>query len=249
VIQVTSPEMGDGKTTLAANLAVSIAQSGKSIILIDADFRRPRIHKLFGLSPERGLASVINEPQTEINDVICPSGIPGLSILPCGPIPDNPAELLTQNRFKELLDYIRERYDFVVIDTPPLLKVTDPCVVVRRVDGVLLTIRISKNARPQAQRAKEILATLGANVFGVVVNGVDRSGAYGYGYNYGYHTGYGYQSRYYTYQYTSEDNEDYYSETNGESEGRAGAGPKAGGKSGRRKRQKSRGFFSWLFSR
>jgi capsular exopolysaccharide synthesis family protein len=196
VIQITSPTMGDGKTTLAANLGVSIAQSGKRIILIDADFRRPRLHKVFGASAKVGLASVI-AGDVALAAAIQDSGIAGLSVLPCGPIPPNPAELLTSPRFKEVLDEIRGQFEFVVVDTPPLLAVTDPCAVAPRVDGVLLNIRVSKNARPNAERAKEILSTLGVNVLGLVVNGVDENGAggyggghYGYGYGYAYSNGY-----------------------------------------------------------
>jgi Mrp family chromosome partitioning ATPase len=167
--------------------------------------------------------------------------VAGLSVLPCGPIPDNPAELLTLPQFKELLAYIREQYDFVIIDTPPLLAVTDPCVVVPHVDGVILTIRISKNARPHAQRAKEILATLGAGVVGVVVNGVNRD-ARGYGYDYQY--GYNYKAYSYTSSYA---NEGYYSEQKDGASGEDDSGQKDKPKNGSAK--KSRGFLSWLFNR
>lgn len=215
VIQVTSPNMSDGKSTLAANLAISIAQSGKKTILIDADCRRPRAHKMFNIPHETGLASVI-AGQSDLATAIRPSAIPNLMILPCGPRPANPAELLTSPRFKELLDIIRAQYDYVILDTPPLLVVTDPCVVAPRVDGVLMAIRVTKNGRPFAERAKEILHSLGANVIGVVVNGLGGQGGgrYGYGYdsyNYGY--GYGYTYRYsytYTDEYTAEKGQSYY---------------------------------------
>jgi capsular exopolysaccharide synthesis family protein len=189
VIQVTSPASGDGKTTLAANLAVSIAQSGKRTLLIDADFRRPRVHKIFGLDSKVGLASVFLG-EAEMNDAIQQTAVPNLWALPCGPHPPNPAELLTSEQFAEALQVLREKFDFVVIDTPPLLAVSDPCAVAPRVDGVILTIRISKNGRPDAERAKEILVTLGAKVVGVVVNGVGDQGGYGYSYG-GYGYGYG----------------------------------------------------------
>lgn len=113
------------------------------------------------------------------------SGIPNLDLLPCGPIPPNPADLLTSPRFKEFLDYIRDQYEFVLVDTPPLLVVTYPSIIAPLVDRVILTIRLKKNGRPHAERAREILATLGANVLGVVVNDPDhraRSAGYGYGY-------------------------------------------------------------------
>ena len=194
LLQITSPGMGDGKTTTVANLGISIAQSGKRTLLVDADFRRPRLHELFGLSAPVGMATVLAGEAT-LDEAIQQSPVPGLSILPCGPIPPNPAELLTSPRFQEVLAVLRERYDLVMIDTPPLLAVSDPAVVAPRVEGVLIVLRYSKDGRPSAQRAKQILDTLGVNVLGVVVNAVDyqsAEGKYGYvrlRYSYGY--GYG----------------------------------------------------------
>jgi polysaccharide biosynthesis transport protein len=219
VIQVTSPNPGDGKSTLSANLAVAIAQSGKRVVLIDCDFRKPRVHKIFGVTSDVGLASVITGDST-LAQATQPSGIANLSLLPCGPRPANPAELLTSQRFVEVLDEIKKGYDFVLIDTPPLLAVSDPAVVAPRVDGVLMTIRITSRTRPAAERARETLAALGANVIGVVVNdlqGSKRRGGYGqgygYGYGYGYTYGYGYRYQYnYAYGYAEN-----YGETGDES--------------------------------
>jgi capsular exopolysaccharide synthesis family protein len=123
VIQVTSPNPGDGKTTLSANLAISIAQSGKTCILIDADFRRPRVHKLFGLDREVGLSALI-EGTAEIPDAVRETGVENLTVMTCGQRPENPSELLTSLRFQELLDKLRDEYEFVIIDTPPILAVT-----------------------------------------------------------------------------------------------------------------------------
>lgn len=201
VIQVTSPTPGDGKSTLSANLAVAIAQSGKRVVLIDCDFRKPRVHKIFGVSPDLGLASVI-AGDADLAQATQQSVVPGLSLLPCGPRPANPAELLTSTRFQEVLTEIKGLYDIVLIDTPPMLAVSDPAVVAPRVDGVLLTVRITKKTRPAAERAKEILAALGANIIGVVVNDLQTgkgAGGYGYGSNYGYGYGYGYK---YSYNYS-----------------------------------------------
>jgi capsular exopolysaccharide synthesis family protein len=191
LIQVTSPDMGDGKSTLAANLAVSIAQSGKRVVLVDADLRRPRLHRMLGLPGQAtGLASAI-AGQASLADAVQETAVPGLFVLPCGPLPPNPAELLTSPRLKEVLDELRTRYDFVLVDTPPLLAVTDPAVVAPRVDGVVITMRMSNKSRPKAERAREILSTLGVKVLGVVVNGVTRGkggGRYGtdqYEYSYG----------------------------------------------------------------
>jgi polysaccharide biosynthesis transport protein len=204
-IQVTSPDMGDGKSTLAANLAVSIAQSGKKVILIDADFRRPQQDQLFGLTNKVGFASVLGG-SAEIAEALHQTAIPGLSVIPSGPIPPNPAELLTSHRFKEMVDVLTEQCDLVLVDTPPLLAVSDPSVIAPRVDGVVLALRLGKRSRPHAERAKEILVTLGAQVLGVVVNAVKGVGKGRYGYNYGN----------YGYGYGSEDNARYYQEENQE---------------------------------
>jgi len=202
LIQITSPNQGDGKSITATNLAVSIAQSGKRVILVDADLRRPRQHKILGVTCSAGLAAVI-DGQTSLEEAIIQTTIPKLSLLAAGPRPSNPSELLTSPQFQSLLATLRESYDFVLVDTPPLLVVTDPCVVAPRVDGVLLVIRPSKKSGPESQRAREILATLGVNVLGVVVNGA--SGSLGSGqYEYNYGPG--------NYSYEPDENEDKYYE-------------------------------------
>jgi capsular exopolysaccharide synthesis family protein len=189
VIQVTSPNMGDGKSTVITNVAVAIAQSGRKVILLDADLRRPRVHRIFGLTARKGLAQVI-AGTAELSDVVQQTVVPNLSVLPCGARPADPSELLTLPRFADLLEELRETYDYVLIDTPPLLAVSDPCAVAPRVDGVVLTIRVSKNGRPAAERACDVLTGLKVHVYGVVVNGVGKEGAMaGYGsvnYQYAY---------------------------------------------------------------
>lgn len=194
VIQVTSADAGDGKTTLVCNLAVSIAQSGKKVLLVDADFRRSRLHEMFGIDRAQGISSVMSG-KSELTDAIFPTGVENLWLLPCGPRPSNPSELLTSERFKELLDVLRTKFDTILIDTPPLLAVTDPSAVAPRADSVLLVMRITKHVRPNALRARQALDALGANVLGVVVNGVEVRAGYGHegGYRrYGY-GGYGYR--------------------------------------------------------
>ncbi|MFO0944508.1 MAG: polysaccharide biosynthesis tyrosine autokinase [Planctomycetota bacterium] len=192
VIQVTGPNKEDGKSTLAANLAICVAQTGKTVLLVDADFRRPTIHKLFGLSNDSGLSTVI-KGGAELPDVVQKTKVENLSVLVAGPKPTNPAELLTSPRFKEMIDLLREKFDFVIFDSPPVLAVTDASVIAARVDGVLMGIQITRNGRPTAKEAVEKLDAIGARILGVVVNGVGwkRADAYRYGSNFGA------QSKYY----------------------------------------------------
>jgi capsular exopolysaccharide synthesis family protein len=180
VIQVTSPSPGDGKTTATVNLAVALAQAGKRVLLIDADLRRPQIHSLFGIASEVGLSTVL-VGETEVPDAICEMGIENLWIMPSGPIPQNPAELLSLPQFEQLLAVVKERYDYVLIDSPPLLAVSEPATIASRADGVLLVVRITKNGRPGAVHAREILNAQNANVIGVVLNDVDRPTQRAYG--------------------------------------------------------------------
>lgn len=183
VIQVTSPVPGDGKSTLSANLAITMAQSGRRVLLIDADFRRPRIAKLFGIDAVVGMAAVC-AGKAELDDATYPSHVANLSIMPGGKRPSNPAELLSSNRFEELIEILREKYDIVIVDTPPLLAVSDPGAVAAVVDGVVLTMRLRRNVRPLATRAARILESVDARLLGVVVNGVSAEAGYGYNYSY-----------------------------------------------------------------
>jgi polysaccharide biosynthesis transport protein len=197
VLQVTSPSPGDGKSTLAANLAISLAQAGKKTILIDCDFRKPRVHKIFKLDkPKLGLATVTNG-EAELKEAIHTSPVQNLHLLPCGDRPGNPAELLSGTRFQDLLTELKGLYDYVIIDTPPLLAVSDPRVVAQRADAVMMVFKISKKVRPLAERAKEFLDDIGANVIGVAINSTDvEDERYGYGYGYAYSKKYGYEYSY-----------------------------------------------------
>ena len=193
VIQVTSPTPGDGKSTLASNLAVSIAQSGKRVLLVDADMRRPRQHSTFGIEASEGFATVLSGRSAWRDCMYECEEIEGLTLMPCGSKPQNPAELCSSPQVKTLIAELREEFDFVIIDTPPLLAVTDACPIAARVDGVILTLRIKKNVRVSAERACEMLRNLGANCLGLVVNGVGAQSGYGSQYTYGaYRAGYSY---------------------------------------------------------
>ncbi len=196
VIQITSPVPGDGKSTLSSNLAVTMAQSGRRVLLIDADFRRPRIAKIFGIDADVGMAAVVAE-KAELDDAIYASPVPNLSIMPGGKRPSNPAELLSSRRFKHLIDLLRDKFDVIIIDTPPLLAVSDPGAVAAIVDGVVLTMRLRRNVKPLATRATKILESVDARLLGVVVNGVSSEAGYGYSYGYNdYRYAYRYGSNY-----------------------------------------------------
>jgi polysaccharide biosynthesis transport protein len=185
VMQVTSPNPGDGKSTLAANLAISIAQSGKRVILVDCDLRKPRVHKLFHLpAADHGLATLL-ATGGPLAKALISTQVEGLNLLPCGPKPSNPAELLTSPQFNQLLADLRHSYDVVILDTPPLLAVSDPAIVSPRVDGVIMTFRMSRWARPNAERARETIVGVGGKLIGVVVNAWSGTRRAYEGYNYG----------------------------------------------------------------
>ena len=202
VIQVTSPTPGDGKSTLASNLAVSIAQSGKKVLLVDADMRRPRQHSVFGIEATEGFATVLSGRSAWRDCMYECDEIEGLILMPCGRKPQNPAELCSSPQVKELIEELRGEFDFVIIDTPPLLAVTDAGPIAARVDGVILTLRIKKNVRVGAERSTEMLRNIGANCIGLVVNGVGAQSGYGSQYTYGaYRAGYSYNGYGYGYGY------------------------------------------------
>ncbi len=194
-IVVSSSEPGDGKTTVVSNLAAAFAQSGKKILLIDADLRRPGLTPLLGLKGERGLSTVLRDSQpvgTAAEANLFRSVIENLDVLPSGPRPGHPTELLAGDRFAELLGWAEARYDQVVIDSPPAL-VSDTAIIGRLVDGVLLTVMPEKNRRRVVIRAAESFPALGIRVLGIVVNCLaEEKGEDYYGYGYGY--GYGYEA-------------------------------------------------------
>ena len=179
VIAVTSPSAGEGKTTLTTNLAICLAQTGARVLLVDGDFRNPQLHRFFGgLDGSPGFSKVLSggEPAAAIHA----SEVPGLDIMPSGEFPDNLSELLTADRLTAILDQLRERYQYVLVDSSPLLAVADASLLAAKVDAVLLTVRMAVSGRPQSRRAREILDSVGARLLGVVVGGISpRQPAYG----------------------------------------------------------------------
>ena len=206
VVHVTSPAAGDGKSTLAANLSVSLAQSGKRTILVESDFRRPNVHKIMGINNDIGIVEVLRG-RAELLDAIQDTSVEELSVLPCGRLPRNPSELLTRPEYESLLELLRAKYDYVVVDSPPVLVVTDACSVAPRTDAVIVCMRLGRHTRDFGRRSLDQLRDVGANVVGIVVNGVEESDAYGYGsYNYSdYGRSYGNPADTFSYTDGSED--------------------------------------------
>ena len=192
-VLVTSGQPGEGKTTTVVNTAISLAQLGASVLIIDCDLRKPSTHKIFGVDSGKGLSTYLSR-DIEIDGMIHKLQIPNLSLLPCGPIPPNPAELISSERMKDLLKTLSERYDHILIDSPPLIHVTDPVILSSLVDGVILVVHGGKSSRAVAQRARQELASVGAKVFGVVLNNVDmRREGYDEYYYQRYYTNYGHE--------------------------------------------------------
>lgn len=184
-IVVTSATPGEGKTTTLGNLAAAFAQTGANVCLVDADLRRPMIAKTFGAENWSGLTTALIG-QAALEDCLQKSNVPGLTVLPSGPIPPNPAELLGSSRMAKLLAELEQRFDMVLVDTPPVLAVTDAALLAPRVGGVLMVVRSRGVARQQVNRAKEALEAVKANVLGVVLGDVDAEDRSGYNYYYYY---------------------------------------------------------------
>jgi capsular exopolysaccharide synthesis family protein len=171
VIQITSAEPGDGKSVTTANLAIAIAQSGKNVLLIDGDLRRPRVHELFGVAQDHGLSDVLRGDRPA-SKAFKQSRVPGLQLLTSGHCPANPAELLSVGGLETLLGDVRKQFDIVIIDSPPVLAVSDPTIIAPLADGVLPVIRMQKNTRAALDRTRDILETHGVRVLGAIANDV-----------------------------------------------------------------------------
>ncbi len=170
---VTSSVAREGKTLCCASLGITLAQGGAKTLLLDCDLRRPRLAVAFGLRQEPGLTSVL-ALDTDLEQAIFPTEVENLSVLPSGPLPPNPAELLGSDAFRQLLARLSGQYERIVIDSPPAVPVTDAAVLAAGVDGVLLIVRQREAQRDLAQRALENLAAVGAQLLGVVLNAVEE---------------------------------------------------------------------------
>ena len=175
VVLITSPGPAEGKSTVCANLGVVLAEVGKKTLIIDGDLRKPDLHKIFDvpnllgyvnvLSDERNLSEIWTEP------------LPGLKVATAGPIPPNPAKLLSSARFAEFLDEARRLFDYVLIDSPPTGAVSDPTIMATQADAVLLVLDSQRTRKVSVRRAVRGLEAVGANVLGTVMNNVEETGA------------------------------------------------------------------------
>ncbi len=192
-ILVTSSGPSEGKTTTIANMAITFAQSGSKVLLIDADLRKPRVHKIFGIFNRNGLSNLL-ATHGKISDFVCSTDIPNLSILSCGTIPPNPSELLASNSMKTFISDMRESFDMVLIDAPPVGAVTDAAILATVVDGTVIVASSGIVATYALERAKELLDKVNARIIGVVLNRMKKSLDQNYGYYY--------------YDYSNKENED-----------------------------------------
>lgn len=191
---ITSTGPAEGKTATSINLAAAIAQSGYSVVLIDADLRRPRVHKVFGMNNVKGLSTYLAGASDM--DVIQAGPIPNLSILPSGPVPPNPSELLGSKRMSEMINLLGEKYDIVICDSPPLLSVADSLVLDNILDATIIVTRAGKTTYEDVRKGLRSLTDLKAHVLGIIINALDvKKGNYYY---------YRYQNYYYSSEETPE---------------------------------------------
>ncbi len=185
VMLVTSPGPSEGKTLISTNMAIAMAQSGLKTVLIDSDLRRPRVHKAFNLeNSNAGLASLLDKTAT-LDDAINKTEVPNLDMISCGPIPPDPSERLHADSFGPLLEELKERYDRIIFDSPPLGAVSDALILSHRVEAVILVTKYGQTRRELLRRSIEQLETIGAPFMGCVLNNIDTSiGAYSYSYYY-----------------------------------------------------------------
>ncbi|HHW88035.1 MAG TPA: polysaccharide biosynthesis tyrosine autokinase [Chloroflexi bacterium] len=194
---VTSPTPGEGKSFISSNLAVAFAQTGKRVILVDADLRKPTLHRVFGLVNNIGVTSALVSDAADVEAALQATATPELRVMTSGPLPPNPSELLSSHKMQELLTHLQSLCDVVIIDSPPVLVVSDTAVLASRADGVLLAFTHEKLRRDPARNTIGALRQVQARILGVVLNRVEGSQ---HGYYYSYHKSYG--NRYYTTPYS-----------------------------------------------
>ncbi|WP_438824958.1 CpsD/CapB family tyrosine-protein kinase [Bacillus sp. JJ722] len=168
-IVVTSAAPSEGKSTTVANLAIVLAQQGEQVLLVDADLRKPSLHYAFAVHNLYGLTTVLNK-ERNLYEAISKTDIPNLNILTSGPVPQNPSELLNSKFMETIIEEIKDIYEYVVFDTPPVLEVTDSQILANKVDGIVMVVNSGKTSPQKAIKAKELLEKTQGKLLGVVVN-------------------------------------------------------------------------------
>lgn len=186
-ILVTSPTPADGKSTLVSNLAIAMAQAGQKTLILDADFRKSMQHKIFEANHQEVGLSTILAGITTSAEAIQSTKVQGLELLPCGPDVPNPSEMLNSDTFAQLLEILSDRYDRIIIDSPPVMLITDAWILAALCDITILVVRVEKSTRKTSRQARDGLLSIGAKILGVVVNDVPKEGRYGYFGTYGYY--------------------------------------------------------------
>jgi len=184
LLVVTSSSPREGKSLTTANLSAALARAGKRVVLVDADMHRPSQHRLFKLINNMGLTTALLNDQLPLDNLLQATTVPGLSVLTTGPLPPNPAELLSSRRMQEILAKLTDRFDIVILDTPPIMAVSDAIILASFTDATLLVTRYAKTRRDMAKQALNALRQVNAHVSGIVLNGISagKSGYYSYGY-------------------------------------------------------------------
>lgn len=185
---VTSASPGEGKSTTVANLAVVMAQAGMKVVALDSDLRRPILHHLFNVSNREGLTNALLQERPALDGCLLETDVANLQVMPTGPLPPNPSELLGSQRMKNLLEELRDQADMVLLDSPPTLAVADAAVLANEVDGVVLVVDAGKTRRGAGQRAVDQLAQVGANLLGATLNKLTPRRGAGYYYYYYYYS-------------------------------------------------------------
>jgi len=181
VMMVTSPRREEGKTTTAINTAISLTNSNVKVVIVDADMRKPRLHKVFKVGNTSGLSSFLSGNKEFGDGLIKQTKVPGLDVLTSGPLPPNPAELLSSYRLRDLIEGLYPLYNFIIFDTPPILGLADAAITSTQTDGVIMVVRSGQTPREAAQQAKRILEGVNAKLLGVVLNAINESNLkYGY---------------------------------------------------------------------
>jgi len=168
LVATASPD--DGGSTVLANLAVTMAHAEQRTVLVDADLRRPELHEIFGISNERGLVTMIVDPTALEAPPLANTGIENLWVLPSGPLPPNPADILGSQKMEQVIATLKEHADVVLFTAPPVIAVTDAAVLGTKVDGVLIVVNAGRTHREHVQQAKEILERVHARIYGAVLN-------------------------------------------------------------------------------